>query len=168
MNSLGRTVSKQAMYELRSARSRDEAECAAVFEALEIDGKKHKKLRGKILQAYSNVVSGGSGHIKQLFEEWGSTNSREYMKRTFAVWILVQAISDYVRPLPLEFHDTRKWWSSWPTSEKGRVGGKSLFWGEPVILRLRRQRMKYFILWTRRWACLRTLIIGQSLKTTEI
>ena len=84
MNSLGRTVSKQAMYELRSARSRDEAECAAVFEALEIDGKKHKKLRGKILQAYSNVVSGGSGHIKQLFEEWGvEQNSRDYMKRTF-------------------------------------------------------------------------------------
>ena len=65
VNGLGRTVSKQAMYELKSARSRDEAACAAVFEALEIDGKKHKKLRGKILKAYSNVVSGGTQRIQR-------------------------------------------------------------------------------------------------------
>ena len=84
MNGLGRTVSKQAMYELKSARSRDEAACSAVFEALEIHGNKHRKLRSKILKAYSNVVSGGTGHIKQLYEEWEvERNSREYMKRTF-------------------------------------------------------------------------------------
>jgi hypothetical protein len=84
VNGLGRTVSKQAMYELKSARSRDEAACSAVFEALEIHGNKHRKLRAKILKAYSNVVSGGTGHIKQLYEEWEvERNSREYMKRTF-------------------------------------------------------------------------------------
>lgn len=72
------------MHELKTARFRDEKLCAPVFEALGIDDKRSRKLRDSILKAYSNVVSGGTGHIEQLLEEFEvEPNSREYMRRTF-------------------------------------------------------------------------------------
>lgn len=77
-----RTVSRQAMHELNTAKARDEARCAPVFEALGIQ--KNKKLKDTILSAYSDCVSGGRGSVKQMFHAFDvDKNSRQYMRRTF-------------------------------------------------------------------------------------
>ena len=171
MNGLGRTVSKQAMYELKSARSRDEAACSAVFEALEIHGNKHRKLRSKILKAYSNVVSGGTGHIKQLYEEWEvERNSREYMKRTFCC--LDPGSSRFTGPMFVlclwNFMTLENGGLRGPPVKKAEWIGRAYFGGNRCILPLRRRRTKCFVSWMRQWACLKISITTRGLRIIEI
>jgi hypothetical protein len=61
---LKKTVSRQAMHDIKSARKKDMIACAPVFETLKFS----KKMQNSILDLYEHCCSGGRGSIKYLFD----------------------------------------------------------------------------------------------------
>jgi len=69
-----RTVSKQAMHDIKNARGKDANDCKPVFDALGVS----KKMQGRLLDLYEHSCAGGRGSVKEFMRAVKAEKSFEY------------------------------------------------------------------------------------------